>query len=131
MVVLYFLLYKYLFTPQGEEEIWLRVQQMMKGSDIGIQEKKDKLFNKWERGWMSSVLGSFVSMVSSIGSCSSTPGGGIGGSLSKEFEGKEEERGAFVFALESNRGHLDRSDLKHSKMYPIYVTQKNHGEEIA
>nr|GEY74688.1 retrovirus-related Pol polyprotein from transposon TNT 1-94 [Tanacetum cinerariifolium] len=30
-------------------EIWLRVQQMMKGSDIGIQEKKAKLFNKWER----------------------------------------------------------------------------------
>nr|GFC35591.1 hypothetical protein [Tanacetum cinerariifolium] len=29
--------------------IWLRVQQMMKGSDIGIQEKKDKLFNEWER----------------------------------------------------------------------------------
>ncbi|GJW07163.1 retrovirus-related pol polyprotein from transposon TNT 1-94 [Tanacetum coccineum] len=31
------------------EEIWLRVQQMMKGSDIGIQEKKAKLFNEWER----------------------------------------------------------------------------------
>ncbi|GJV75942.1 retrovirus-related pol polyprotein from transposon TNT 1-94 [Tanacetum coccineum] len=31
------------------QEIWLRVQQMMKGSDIRIQEKKDKLFNKWER----------------------------------------------------------------------------------
>nr|GEU64771.1 hypothetical protein [Tanacetum cinerariifolium] len=31
------------------QEIWLRVQQMMKGSDIGIQEKKDKLFNEWER----------------------------------------------------------------------------------
>nr|GEW74788.1 Gag-Pol polyprotein [Tanacetum cinerariifolium] len=29
-------------------EIWLRVQQMMKGSDIGIQEKKAKLFNEWE-----------------------------------------------------------------------------------
>nr|GFA29421.1 hypothetical protein [Tanacetum cinerariifolium] len=28
------------------QEIWLRVQQMMKGSDIGIQEKKDKLFNE-------------------------------------------------------------------------------------
>ncbi|GKB65310.1 hypothetical protein Tco_0921496 [Tanacetum coccineum] len=27
----------------------LRVQQMMKGSDIGIQEKKAKLFNEWER----------------------------------------------------------------------------------
>ncbi|GJW00970.1 hypothetical protein Tco_1556221 [Tanacetum coccineum] len=26
------------------QEIWLRVQQMMKGSDIGIQEKKAKLF---------------------------------------------------------------------------------------
>nr|GFC13929.1 hypothetical protein [Tanacetum cinerariifolium] len=33
----------------GNQEIWLRVQQMMKGSDIGIQEKKAKLFNEWER----------------------------------------------------------------------------------
>ncbi|GJW55023.1 retrovirus-related pol polyprotein from transposon TNT 1-94 [Tanacetum coccineum] len=31
------------------QEIWLRVQQMMKGSDIGIQKKKAKLFNVWER----------------------------------------------------------------------------------
>nr|GEV24843.1 hypothetical protein [Tanacetum cinerariifolium] len=31
------------------QEIWLRVEQMMKGSDIGIQEKKAKLFNEWER----------------------------------------------------------------------------------
>nr|GEY88240.1 hypothetical protein [Tanacetum cinerariifolium] len=31
------------------QKIWLRVQQMMKGSDIGIQEKKAKLFNEWER----------------------------------------------------------------------------------
>nr|GEU28803.1 hypothetical protein [Tanacetum cinerariifolium] len=30
------------------QEIWLRVQQMIKGSDIGIQEKKAKLFNEWE-----------------------------------------------------------------------------------
>nr|GEW60800.1 hypothetical protein [Tanacetum cinerariifolium] len=30
-------------------EIWLRGQQMMKGSDIGILEKKVKLFNEWER----------------------------------------------------------------------------------
>nr|GFB50017.1 hypothetical protein [Tanacetum cinerariifolium] len=28
------------------QEIWLRVQQMMKGSDIGIQEKNAKLFNE-------------------------------------------------------------------------------------
>nr|GEY98035.1 hypothetical protein [Tanacetum cinerariifolium] len=33
----------------GPYEIWLRVQQMMKGYDIGIQEKKAKLFNEWER----------------------------------------------------------------------------------
>ncbi|GJZ18025.1 hypothetical protein Tco_0554148 [Tanacetum coccineum] len=32
-----------------KQEIWLHVQQMMKGSDIGIQEKKAKLFNEWER----------------------------------------------------------------------------------
>ncbi|GJR83719.1 hypothetical protein Tco_0154504 [Tanacetum coccineum] len=31
------------------QEIWLRVQQMMKGSDIRIQDKKAKLFNEWER----------------------------------------------------------------------------------
>ncbi|GJV58178.1 ribonuclease H-like domain-containing protein [Tanacetum coccineum] len=31
------------------QKIWLRVQQMMKGFDIGIQEKKAKLFNEWER----------------------------------------------------------------------------------
>nr|GEV98622.1 hypothetical protein [Tanacetum cinerariifolium] len=31
------------------QEILLRVQQMMKGFDIGIQEKKVKLFNEWER----------------------------------------------------------------------------------
>nr|GEX36208.1 hypothetical protein [Tanacetum cinerariifolium] len=31
------------------QEIWLRVQQMTKGSDIGIQEKKAKLFNELER----------------------------------------------------------------------------------
>ncbi|GJZ09676.1 retrovirus-related pol polyprotein from transposon TNT 1-94 [Tanacetum coccineum] len=31
------------------QKIWLRVQQMMKGYDIGIQEKKAKLFNEWER----------------------------------------------------------------------------------
>nr|GEZ00301.1 hypothetical protein [Tanacetum cinerariifolium] len=29
--------------------IWLRVQQMMKGYDIGIQEKKAKFFNEWEK----------------------------------------------------------------------------------
>nr|GEW20847.1 hypothetical protein [Tanacetum cinerariifolium] len=31
------------------QEICLRVQQMMKGSDIEIHEKKAKLFNEWER----------------------------------------------------------------------------------
>nr|GEV64034.1 integrase, catalytic region, zinc finger, CCHC-type, peptidase aspartic, catalytic [Tanacetum cinerariifolium] len=31
------------------QEIWLRFQQMMKGSDIRIQDKKAKLFNEWER----------------------------------------------------------------------------------
>nr|GEV31040.1 hypothetical protein [Tanacetum cinerariifolium] len=34
---------------KSAQEIWLRVQQMMKGFDIGIQEKKAKLFNEWER----------------------------------------------------------------------------------
>nr|GEX81999.1 putative reverse transcriptase domain-containing protein [Tanacetum cinerariifolium] len=31
------------------QEIWLRVQQMIKGSNIRIQKKKAKLFNEWER----------------------------------------------------------------------------------
>nr|GEW94335.1 hypothetical protein [Tanacetum cinerariifolium] len=31
------------------KEIWKRVRQMMKGSDIGEQEKKSKLFNEWEK----------------------------------------------------------------------------------
>ncbi|GJW37689.1 hypothetical protein Tco_0060609, partial [Tanacetum coccineum] len=31
------------------QKIWLHVQQMMKGYDIGIQDKKAKLFNEWER----------------------------------------------------------------------------------
>nr|GFC78938.1 integrase, catalytic region, zinc finger, CCHC-type, peptidase aspartic, catalytic [Tanacetum cinerariifolium] len=34
---------------ETDQEIWLRVQQMMKGSDNEIQEKKAKLFNEWER----------------------------------------------------------------------------------
>nr|GEV00738.1 hypothetical protein [Tanacetum cinerariifolium] len=34
---------------KNAQKIWLRVQQMMKGSDIGIQKKKAKLFNEWER----------------------------------------------------------------------------------
>nr|GFC27109.1 hypothetical protein [Tanacetum cinerariifolium] len=31
---------------EAAQEIWFCVQQMMKGSDIGIQEKKAKLFNE-------------------------------------------------------------------------------------
>nr|GEX83036.1 ribonuclease H-like domain-containing protein [Tanacetum cinerariifolium] len=31
------------------KEIWERVRQMMKGSDIGEQEKNAKLFNEWEK----------------------------------------------------------------------------------
>nr|GEV14097.1 hypothetical protein [Tanacetum cinerariifolium] len=31
------------------KEIWERVRQIMKGSDIGEQEKKAKLFNEWEK----------------------------------------------------------------------------------
>nr|GEX36351.1 retrovirus-related Pol polyprotein from transposon TNT 1-94 [Tanacetum cinerariifolium] len=42
------------------QEIWLRVQQMMKGSDIRIQEKKAKLFNENGKGllpiWLLNVL---------------------------------------------------------------------------
>nr|GEY05395.1 hypothetical protein [Tanacetum cinerariifolium] len=42
-------IYAVVESCQTAQEIWLRVQQMMKGSDIGIQEKKAKLFNEWER----------------------------------------------------------------------------------
>ncbi|GJY32741.1 hypothetical protein Tco_0417210 [Tanacetum coccineum] len=34
---------------ETDQEIWLHVQQMMKGSNIGIQEKNAMLFNEWER----------------------------------------------------------------------------------
>ncbi|GJW90931.1 hypothetical protein Tco_0168484 [Tanacetum coccineum] len=42
-------IYAAIDSCETTQEIWLRVQQMMKGSDIGIQEKKAKLFNEWER----------------------------------------------------------------------------------
>nr|GEW22572.1 hypothetical protein [Tanacetum cinerariifolium] len=35
------------FCCETAKEIWERVQQMMKGSDSGEQEKKAKLFNEW------------------------------------------------------------------------------------
>nr|GEV55270.1 Gag-Pol polyprotein [Tanacetum cinerariifolium] len=34
---------------ETSKEIWERVRQMMKGSDIREQEKKEKLFNEWEK----------------------------------------------------------------------------------
>ncbi|GJT54177.1 hypothetical protein Tco_0989231 [Tanacetum coccineum] len=33
-------------SSETAQEIWLCIHQMMKGSDIGIQEKKAKLFNE-------------------------------------------------------------------------------------
>ncbi|GKD47121.1 hypothetical protein Tco_1271766 [Tanacetum coccineum] len=42
-------IYAVVNSCETAQEIWLRVQQMMKGSDIGIQEKKAKLFNEWKR----------------------------------------------------------------------------------
>ncbi|GJW36596.1 hypothetical protein Tco_0059516, partial [Tanacetum coccineum] len=42
-------IYAVVDSCETTQEIWLRVQQIMKGSDIGIQEKKAKLFNEWER----------------------------------------------------------------------------------
>ncbi|GJY81040.1 retrovirus-related pol polyprotein from transposon TNT 1-94 [Tanacetum coccineum] len=38
------------------QEIWLRVQQMMKGCDIRIQEEKAKLFNEWKSEKIASNL---------------------------------------------------------------------------
>nr|GEY07097.1 hypothetical protein [Tanacetum cinerariifolium] len=42
-------IYAVVDSCETAQEIWLRVQQMMKGSDMEIQEKKAKLFNEWER----------------------------------------------------------------------------------
>nr|GEY57746.1 zinc finger, RING/FYVE/PHD-type [Tanacetum cinerariifolium] len=42
-------IYAVVDSCETAQEIWLRVQQMLKGSDIGIQEKNAKLFNEWER----------------------------------------------------------------------------------
>ncbi|GJS45311.1 retrovirus-related pol polyprotein from transposon TNT 1-94 [Tanacetum coccineum] len=42
-------IYAVVDSCETAQEIWLRVKQMMKGSDIGIQERKVKLFNEWER----------------------------------------------------------------------------------
>nr|GEW17738.1 hypothetical protein [Tanacetum cinerariifolium] len=42
-------IYAVVDSCETAQEIWLRVHQMMKGSDIGVQKKKAKLFNEWER----------------------------------------------------------------------------------
>nr|GFB41913.1 hypothetical protein [Tanacetum cinerariifolium] len=42
-------IYAVVDSYETAQEIWLGVQQMMKGSEIGIQEKKAKLFNEWKR----------------------------------------------------------------------------------
>nr|GEW91623.1 hypothetical protein [Tanacetum cinerariifolium] len=42
-------IYAAIYSCETAQEIWLRVQQMMNGSDIGIQEKKANLFNECER----------------------------------------------------------------------------------
>nr|GFC62366.1 hypothetical protein [Tanacetum cinerariifolium] len=42
-------IYSAVDSCETAQEIWLKVQQMMKGSDIRIQEKKGKLFNECER----------------------------------------------------------------------------------
>nr|GEU93059.1 ribonuclease H-like domain-containing protein [Tanacetum cinerariifolium] len=41
-------IYAAIDSCETAQEIWLRVQQIMKGFDIGIKEKKAKLFNEWE-----------------------------------------------------------------------------------
>nr|GEW57644.1 integrase, catalytic region, zinc finger, CCHC-type, peptidase aspartic, catalytic [Tanacetum cinerariifolium]GEW66126.1 integrase, catalytic region, zinc finger, CCHC-type, peptidase aspartic, catalytic [Tanacetum cinerariifolium] len=46
-------IYAVVDSCETAQEIWLRVQQMMKGSDIGIKEKKAKLFNEWK--WFTST----------------------------------------------------------------------------
>nr|GEX58634.1 hypothetical protein [Tanacetum cinerariifolium] len=41
--------YAVVHSCETTKEIWELVRQMMKGSDIGEQEKKAKLFNEWEK----------------------------------------------------------------------------------
>ncbi|GJT11413.1 hypothetical protein Tco_0858455 [Tanacetum coccineum] len=41
-------IYAVVDSCETAQEIWLRVQQMMNGYDIRIQDKKAKLFNEWE-----------------------------------------------------------------------------------
>nr|GFB10762.1 hypothetical protein [Tanacetum cinerariifolium] len=53
-------IYAAIDSCETTQEIWLRVQQMMKGSDIGIQEKKAKLFNEWESHNGVDMLPSFI-----------------------------------------------------------------------
>nr|GEW07964.1 hypothetical protein [Tanacetum cinerariifolium] len=48
-------IYAVVDSCETSQEIWLRVQQMMKGSDIGIKEKKANLFNEWERSTSTDV----------------------------------------------------------------------------
>ncbi|GJT75821.1 ribonuclease H-like domain-containing protein [Tanacetum coccineum] len=42
-------IYAIVDSYETTKEIWLHVEQMMKGSNIGAQEKKAKLFNEWEK----------------------------------------------------------------------------------
>nr|GFD46252.1 ribonuclease H-like domain-containing protein [Tanacetum cinerariifolium] len=53
-------IYAAIDSCETAQEIWLRVQQMIKGSDIGIQEKKAKLFNEWESQNGVDMLPSFI-----------------------------------------------------------------------
>ncbi|GKD88820.1 hypothetical protein Tco_1364327 [Tanacetum coccineum] len=41
-------IYAVVDSCETTKEIWLRAKQMMRGSTIGAQEKKAKLFNEWE-----------------------------------------------------------------------------------
>ncbi|GJS05600.1 hypothetical protein Tco_0322108 [Tanacetum coccineum] len=42
-------IYAVVDSRDTSQEIWLRVEHMVKGSSIGVQEKKAKLFNEWKR----------------------------------------------------------------------------------
>nr|GEV83193.1 hypothetical protein [Tanacetum cinerariifolium] len=42
-------MYAAVHSCETAQKIWLRIQEMMKGSNIRIQEKKAKFFNEWER----------------------------------------------------------------------------------
>ncbi|GKE19585.1 hypothetical protein Tco_1427162 [Tanacetum coccineum] len=56
-------IYAVVDSCETAQEIWLRVQQMMKGSDIGVQEKKAKLFTSTDGESIESCYHRFLKLM--------------------------------------------------------------------